>query len=243
MLLQAPCVLERLPHEVFISILMLLDQQELMQTVPLVCSAWQQTANQAMDRLVLNLSSPDRQQQLPYLFMWLQEHGQQLKQLQLSTSTALGRAVRKAFLRSLVSQRCQHSSALEHWAPLGHATINSITNSSGYDPSSWGSSSRPITRRLIPADSSSSLVSRPMQAQDSISPQHSKLQLQQLVLQMDLDVIDLLFLANHVVQHAPQLHTLKLQPLKPSLADLQLLVLACIVGNLVGADSPGRQKL
>jgi hypothetical protein len=83
----------------------------------------------------------------------------------------------------------------------------------------------------------------PLTASASARTQHCKLQLQQLVLQMDLDVMDLLFLANHVVQHAPQLHTLKLQPLKPSLADLQLLVLACIVGNLVGADSSGRSTL
>jgi hypothetical protein len=57
---------------------------------------------------------------------------------------------------------------------------------------------------------------------------------------MDLDVWDLQFLTKAVVGRAPHLHTLKLQPLKPSLADLQLLVLACIVGNLVGADAPGR---
>jgi hypothetical protein len=239
-------MLDRLPREVFISILMMLDQQQLMQIVPLVCSAWQQAANQAMDRIVLNLSSPERQQQLPYLFTWLQEHGQQLKQLQLSTSIALGRASRKAFLRSLANPCCQHSSALDHWASIGPATIYSITNSSGYDPSSWGSRSSSINRTLLPANSSSSSlaggpVQAPLKASAPASKQHCKLQLQQLVLQMDLDVMDLLFLANHVVQHAPQLHTLKLQPLKPSLADLQLLVLACIVGNLVGADSLGRQ--
>eukprot|EP00775_Hariotina_reticulata_P011873 gene11873-12017_t len=56
---------------------------------------------------------------------------------------------------------------------------------------------------------------------------------------MDLDVVDLAYLAGHLRQVAPQLHTLKLQPLKPSLSDLQLLVLACILGNLVGTEAAG----
>lgn len=235
--LQGPCEFERLPSQVFVGILMLLDQQELLQTVPLVCSAWQQASHQAMERLVLTLSSPERQQQLPYMFTWLQEHGRQLKQLQLSTSTPLGRASRKALLRSLVSQQCQQQCRFSDMWTNGPVSINSITNSSSHPTSTWGSSS----------SSSGSLGPvrrRPHHAQEGLytaagSTSHCKLQLQELVLQMDLDVMDLLFLANHVVQHAPQLRTLRLQPLKPSLADLQLLVLACIVGNLVGADAPG----
>lgn len=236
--LQGPCEFDRLPSSCFVAILLLLDQQELLQTIPLVCTAWHQASHQAMEHLVLTLSSPERQQQLPYMFTWLQEHGRQLKQLQLSTSTPLGRASRKALLRSLVSQRCQQQCSFSDVWTNGPVSINSITNSSSYHTSTWGSSSSNDSSSLAP------IRRKPRHAQEELytaagSTSHCKLQLQELVLQMDLDVMDLLFLANHVVQHAPQLRTLRLQPLKPSLADLQLLVLACIVGNLVGADAPG----
>lgn len=240
--------MERLPHSVFLSILMLMGQQELLQTVPLVCRAWQQASNQALDRLLLSLTSSARKEQLPHLYAWLQQHGRGLKHLQLSTSTPLGRAARRALLRSLVSQRCQQCSAFDPWTSLADpASIHSITNSSSYPTSSWGlsssSSSSPASptheqRSLQPA--AGTVAGRRSSSSGSSKPPHAQqLQLQQLVLQMDLDALDLLFLANHVAAHAPQLHTLKLQPVKPSLADLQLLVLACIVGNLVGADAPG----
>lgn len=203
---QGPCELERLPHQVFVSIIMLLGQQDLMQTVPLVCKSWHAASSEAMQRISLNLSAPERQQHLPYMFTWLQQHGNQLKQLQLSSSTPLGHAAKRALLRSL----CTAGRCTERW---GH----------GYSSS--------------PTDTADSRCS-PYLSSSSNAP-GCGLQLQRLVLQMDLDVADLAYLAFHVVDQAPHLHTLKLEPLKPSLADLQLLVLACIVGNLVGADAPG----
>lgn len=74
-----------------------------------------------------------------------------------------------------------------------------------------------------------------------LAAKHSSmmLQLRQLTLQLDLDNQDLEFLAQHICTHAPRLKSLKLQPVKPSLADLQLMVLACILGNLVGIDALG----
>jgi hypothetical protein len=213
---------------------MLLEQQQLMQTAALVSQTWHEAANQAMQRVVLNLSSAERQTQLPFMFTWLQEHGQQLKQLQLSASAPLGRAARKALLRCLVSERCQHSNALPtSISPVSINSITSITNNSSWDTTLWGNSNS-----RSDSDSGSSSSMQDGCVDSTPSTDHTKLQLQQLVLQLDLDVMDLLFLA-HVVQHAPQLTTLKLQPLKPSLADLQLLVLACIVGNLVAADASG----
>jgi len=191
---------------VFVSIIMLLGQQDLMQTVPLVCKSWHAASSEAMQRISLNLSAPERQQHLPYMFTWLQQHGNQLKQLQLSSSTPLGHAAKRALLRSL----CTAGRCTERW---GH----------GYSSS--------------PTDTADSRCS-PYLSSSSNAP-GCGLQLQRLVLQMDLDVADLAYLAFHVVDQAPHLHTLKLEPLKPSLADLQLLVLACIVGNLVGADAPG----
>jgi hypothetical protein len=238
---------DRLPHSVFLHILALLGQQELLQTVPLVCRAWQQASNQAVDRLLLSLTSSARQEQLPHLYAWLQQHGRGLKQLQLSTSTPLGRAARRALLRSLVSQQRsqQRCAFVDPWTSLADSSsIHSITNSSSYPTSSWGlsnSSSSPMHEQRSVQPATGATAGHRCQSSSSSKPQPAQqLQLQQLVLQMDLDALDLLFLANHVAAAAPQLHTLKLQPVKPSLADLQLLVLACIVGNLVGADAPGR---
>ncbi|KAF6251517.1 hypothetical protein COO60DRAFT_608923 [Scenedesmus sp. NREL 46B-D3] len=65
------------------------------------------------------------------------------------------------------------------------------------------------------------------------------LQLRDLTLQLDLDVADVNFITDSVCRHAPMLQHLKLQPLKASLADLQLMVVACILGSLVGVDSLG----
>lgn len=62
---------------------------------------------------------------------------------------------------------------------------------------------------------------------------------QQMALQLDLEAYDLEFLGQQICKKAPMLRSLKLQPVKPSVQDLQLLVLACILGNLVGADTPG----
>lgn len=62
---------------------------------------------------------------------------------------------------------------------------------------------------------------------------------QSISLQLDLDVADLDFLAQQVCSNAPMLRALQLQPVKPSYKDFQLLVLACILGSMVGADSSG----
>jgi hypothetical protein len=300
--------MDRLPHQLFISILMRLEQQELLQTVPCVCKAWRGSAHEALEHLTLNLSSQERQQHLPDLCFWLQQHGQQLKQLQLSTSTPLGRACRKTLLKCLVaginssnganacqhqqhssssssSSRDQHSSSgsrESHKQLLGPGSIHSLTNNTSWDLSTWGtpaaaaaaasdthhvddlniipsSSSRssrssrssntiivdsaPSICRLSPeaADTPHPLPTPSRYSSSSAAPftPRKHLQLQQLSLQMDLDLYDLHYITQAVVARAPHLHTLKLQPLKPSLADLQLLVLACIVGNLVGADAPG----
>lgn len=220
------------------AILARLPQRELLQTVPLVCTSWQRAASEATRGLTLNLSSPERQTQLPYLFTWLQENGRQLQQLQLSSSTPLGRASRKALLRSLCSERCSSSQQQPQPYSTSDATptsfyINTITNNSSWDLTGSSTINSRSLQQLLQAAQSA-----------SAAPAHSalpdrRLQLQQLALQMDLDTSDLVFLAQHVLTQAPALHTLKLQPLKPSLADLQLLVLACIVGNLVGAAAPG----
>lgn len=138
----------------------------------------------------LDLSSPARQLQLPQMMCWLQKHGRNLQQLQLSSSTPLGQTSRRALLH------CLQRGAATHAASSSSSSVNG-------------------------------------------SSQQGHLSLQQLALQMDLDVVDLAYLAEHLRQVAPQLQTLKLQPLKPSLSDLQLLVLACILGNLVGTEAAG----
>jgi hypothetical protein len=126
---------------------------------------------------------------------WVNEHGQQLQQLHLSSSSPLGSCNRRLLLRCLAAQQ---GGLQEPW-PL-----------------------------------------RCLQEQHIEQVPAAVLQLRELTLQLDLDVADVDFITDHVCWHAPLLQHLKLQPLKASLADLQLMVIACILGSLVGVDSPGK---
>lgn len=60
-----------------------------------------------------------------------------------------------------------------------------------------------------------------------------------MALQLDLDIDDLKFITQRVCSNAPMLRSLQLQPVKPTYKDFQLLVLACILGSMVGADTSG----
>jgi hypothetical protein len=129
---------------------------------------------------------------------WVHEHGQQLQQLHLSSSSPLGSCNRRMLLRCLTAQQ--------------------------------GDLQGPWHLRYL-------------QAQHAEHPSAAVLQLRELTLQLDLDVADVDFITDHVCRQAPLLQHLKLQPLKASLADLQLMVIAYILGILVGVDSPGKPQL
>jgi hypothetical protein len=184
--------LEKLPQQLLVLVLGLLDQKELFGVAPLVCKAWQAAAQQAAQQLQLNLSHLATRGVQPRVFgqlmHWVHEHGQQLQQLHLSSSAPLGGCNRRLLLRCLAPQQGQ---LREPWLSL---------------------------QEEVPA---------------------AVLQLRQLTLQLDLDVADVDFITDHVCRHAPMLQHLKLQPLKASVADLQLMVIACILGSLVGVDSLG----
>ena len=101
-----------------------------------------------------------------------------------------------------------------------------------------GESNRCMLLRCL-APQYQGLLREPWPLQGQELPAAAVLQLQQLTLQLDLEVEDVDFIADYVCAHAPMLQHLKLQPLKASLADLQLMVIACILGSLVGVDSLG----
>jgi hypothetical protein len=187
---------EKLPQQLLVQVLSLLPQKEQFGVAPLVCKAWQAAAQQSAQQLQLNLSNLAAPGVQPRVFgqltHWVHEHGQQLQQLHLSSSSPLGGSNRRLLLRSLAPQQAPLS---QYWLPV---------------------------QQEMPA---------------------AILQLQQLTLQLDLDVADVDFITDHVCKHAPMLQHLKLQPLKASLADLQLMVIACILGSLVGVDSLGEAPL
>uniref|UniRef100_A0A383V982 F-box domain-containing protein n=1 Tax=Tetradesmus obliquus TaxID=3088 RepID=A0A383V982_TETOB len=149
-----------------------------------------------------------------------QQAAQQL-QLNLSYLAALGAHPRFVQLMKWVHTHGQQLQQLHlcSSAPLGE------------------SNRRMLLRCLAPQPQG--LLREPWPLQEQEVPAAAVLQLQQLTLQLDLEVGDVDFIADHVCAQAPMLQHLKLQPLKASLADLQLMVIACILGSLVGVDSLG----